>query len=346
MRLGVIVGDQDPWRFFQDVYDDLASHYEVSLFRVRRSQLPILNERVNRRLLRHDVEAFMRRQDLVFFEWASGLLAFASLLPKRCHVIARLHRYEMFQWVPKINWAFVDKVIFVSDAMRARFIAQYPQHHQKTVVIPVGIDLEKFGTVRFHQSAGNIGTLCNISPRKRVYELILAYRDISRARHDLRLHIAGGTEPAYRDYEDAVKYLVEKLGLQDQVTFYGNVSKPWEWYRNIDVFVSNSYSEGMQVSLIEAMASGCYCLSHHWDGVEELLPEEYLFYTDSELQEKITSYLGLPEAAQQRHREKMRSIVYKLDRRMIQNQIRQAIEQTSMANSRMNFSACSGNPNA
>lgn len=329
-RLGVVVGERDPWRFFEDVYEDFRAHYEVTLFRVRRSRLPIFIERTNWYLLRHDLDAFMKRQDVVFFEWASGLLAFASRLPKRCPVVVRLHRYEMFQWVSQINWDFVDQVIFVSEGMRAKFVAQIPSHQHKTVVIPVGIPTEKYQIDRNGSSVGNIGTLCQISPRKRVYELILAFYELSRKHNDLRLHLGGGTDPAYGDYNDALKQIVQKLNLQDKVVFYGDVSKPWEWYHNIDVFVSNSYSEGLQVALMEAMAAGCYCLSHHWDGVEELLPQEYLFYTESELQNKIVDYLEASLTEQKQHREKMRRIACeKLDYRLIQNQIRQVIEQVA-----------------
>jgi glycosyltransferase involved in cell wall biosynthesis len=44
------------------------------------------------------------------------------------------------------------------------------------------------------------------------------------------------------------------------------------------------------------MASGCYCLSHWWDGAEELLPEENLYYANSELIDKIAAYVSLTES--------------------------------------------------
>ena len=333
LRLGVVVGEHDPWRFFDDVYTDFKTHYAVTLFRTRRSSFPVLIERTNGFLFRHDLDAFMKQQDVVFFEWASGLLASASRRPKHCPVVVRLHRYEMFQWVSRINWDYVDKIIFVSEGMRAKFVSQFPSHQHKTVIIPVGIPTEKFQIDRNGAAVGNIGTLCQISPRKRVYELVLAFYDLSRQRNDLRLHIGGSTDAAYGDYNDALKQIVEKLALQNKVIFYGDVSKPWEWYRNIDVFVSNSYSEGLQVALMEAMASGCFCLSHHWDGAEELLSQEYLFYTEADLQNKILSYLQSSASEQEQHRAMMRRIACeKLDYRLIHNQIRQVIDQVAKGN--------------
>ena len=57
------------------------------------------------------------------------------------------------------------------------------------------------------------------------------------------------------------------------------------------------------------MASGCYCLSHRWDGADELLPEENLFYTNTELIEKILEYSDCPESSKQQKRNRMEGIV-------------------------------------
>ena len=93
--------------------------------------------------------------------------------------------------------------------------------------------------------------------------------------------------------------LVDKLELNDKVTFYGNVTDNRAWYDNIDIFLSNGYSEGWQVSLIEAMASGCYCLSHQWAGADEYLPPENLYFTGFELQQRVLAYCAMPEAEKQ-----------------------------------------------
>ena len=87
---------------------------------------------------------------------------------------------------------------------------------------------------------------------------------------------------------------MEQLGLQDRVTFYGNVKETWNWYPKIDVFVSNSFSEGLQVAPMEAMAMGCCVLSHRWHGADELVPPENLYLTDNELVAKLAAYLASP----------------------------------------------------
>jgi glycosyltransferase involved in cell wall biosynthesis len=326
LRLGVIVGTEDPWRFFHSVYKDWQAHFQVDVFQMPRWRSPIFYFRVKRFLSERALAEFMRRHDVVFFEWASELLALATRLPKTCRIIVRVHRYEMFQWVAKINWDVVDQIIFVSRAMQDKFYARVPDYHGKTAVIPVGISIETYRLAPARESRGTIGTLCNLAPRKRVYELILAFYGMSQKKSDLHLHIGGGSALEDADYYDALQRLVDKVNLREHVTFHGEIVKPWEWYPNIDVFVSNSYSEGMQVALMEAMASGCYCLAHHWDGVEELLPAEYLYYTETELQDKVLQYFELTTAEQRRHQEHLRQIVCdQVDEKNIHAQIRQLI---------------------
>ena len=228
----------------------------------------------------------------MFFEWASGLLAAASHMPKACGIVTRLHRYELYQWASRVNWDAVDRLILVSQAKLREFGALYPEHVHKVVVIP-----EAVSVARFAPSAkpfnGDIGILCHIKPRKRVYELVLAFHELLTRRPGFHLHIGGGRAPGFDEYDEAVSQLVDRLGLRDKVTFYGHVDRPESWYRLIDVFVSNGYSEGLQVSPMEAMASGRYCLAHRWDGAEELLPASNLFVTNGELVERLLRYADM-----------------------------------------------------
>lgn len=327
MRLGVAVAQADPWHFFQDVYDDLITHYEVDVFKYQQKKYPIFNERINKFIFHRNLMDFLESKDVVFFEWASVLLAAASHRPKKSKIITRLHRYEWFEWSDQITWSQVDKVILVSQAMLRKFSEKYPEYSYKTVVIPVGISTKKFRPSS-KDFTGDIGILCNLTPRKRVYDLILSFYELHTRNRDLHLHIAGGSELFYSDYFESLRTIVERLALQECVTFYGRISEPQNWYQKIDIFVSNSYSEGMQVSPMEAMASGCYCLSHHWEGAEELLPLDHLFFTSTQLIDKVLRYCDLPESAKREEKARMTAIAHeKFDIEKIRVSIRQVIEE-------------------
>lgn len=324
MQLGIAI--EDTWDFFHEIYADLSDHYDVTLFRRRDFTLPFLNTRINRFLFWRDLRAFLQANDVVFFEWASELLAAATQLPKTCGIVTRLHRYEMYKWADKTNWDVVDRIILVSEAKRREFTARFPEQAAKIVVIPEAIAVDKFEP-RPKSFTGDIGILCHLRPRKRVYEVILAFYELSRRRDDLHLHIGGGEAGGFAEYYYAVHALVDQLGLQEKVTFYDHVDEPQTWYHNIDVFISNSYSEGLQVALLEAMASGCYCLSHRWEGVEELLPPETLFFSENELVERILDYCELPEEERQRRKARLQEIVCRMadiDNRKVE--VRKVIE--------------------
>jgi glycosyltransferase involved in cell wall biosynthesis len=327
MRVGI--ANEETWSFLHEIYTELQEHHQVSLFERRQLRLPVFETRVNRRLFRADLNAFVRANDVVFFEWASELLATATHLPKQCGIVTRLHRYEMYQWVDRINWDAVDKIILVSQAKKREFLERFPGQASKVSVIYEAVDPDKFQP-RQKSFGGNIGILCHLTPRKRVYELILAFSELLPQQPDLHLHIGGGAHVAYGDYYDALQGLVRQLKLQDYVTFYGDVQETREWYQEIDIFISNSYSEGLQVAPMEAMASGCYCLSHFWHGADELLPEQYLYFTDRQLQEKICEYYHAPESVKQEEQARMRSIACeKFNIHRTKQQIRKEIEQVA-----------------
>jgi glycosyltransferase involved in cell wall biosynthesis len=303
MKLGVCI--EETWDFFHELYEDFENRYETRCFRRRGLKTGPFHTRINNVLLRRDLQSFLASNDVVFFEWASELLMVASQLPKRCAIVTRLHRYELYQWADRINWDAVDGIILVSEAKRREFLARFPAQAAKIAVVPVGVDLDRY---RFpaRTLGGNIGILCHLAPRKRVYEAILAFAELAAQDQELHLHIAGSAGPAFRDYEDALHFLVRQLHLEERVTFYGNLKDAWNWYPKIDVFLSNSFSEGLQVAPMEAMAMGCYVLSHHWHGADELVPAENLYITDRELQAKLGAYFARPAAERQRLAAEMR----------------------------------------
>jgi len=328
MNLGIAI--EETWSFLHEIHAELQAHHNVSLFTRRNFKLPVFNKRINDALFTRDLRAFMQTNDVVFFEWSSGLLAAASYMPKSCGIVTRLHRYEMYQWADKINWDNVDKIILVSEAKRSEFTERFPQQAAKIVVIPEAVSVEKF-TFQPKPFSGDLGIMCHLRPRKRVYEVILGFSELCQQRNDLHLHIGGGGAEGFHEYPIALYRLVEKLGLQDKVTFYGNVPDPENWYRTIDLFIANGYSEGLQVSPMEAMAMGTYCISHWWDGADELLPESHLYYTERQMQQRILDYAALPETEKQAQMRLLRQRVeQRFDMAQVSAQIRGIIEGTAL----------------
>jgi glycosyltransferase involved in cell wall biosynthesis len=295
MKVGIVINET--WAFFQEIFDLFQQHHQVELFKPSPVNAPILKQRFQRYQYQRDMDQFARSNQVLFFEWASESLAHFSFRPKQSGIVARLHRYELYQWADKINWENIDQLIVVSQAKKNEIITDFPQLKNKVTVITEAVNLEHFN-FQPKSFSKQIGTLCHLSPRKRVYELILAFEESKLYQQGFTLHIGGGKHPKFGDYYTAIHQLVNRLGLEEVIRFYEHVENAKAWYEKIDIFISNSYSEGLQVSPMEAIASGCYCLSHYWDGADELLPSENLFITGQEMNKKIKDYAALPQEIQ------------------------------------------------
>ena len=308
-KLGILVGDNGDWKFFNEIFEHLDNHYQTIVHRQKSYNTPLLHGRLNRWTYLNGIRSTLRQSDVCFFEWASELLVEASQMPKYSPIVTRLHSYELYTWAPKVDWDKVDKVILVSKAMQEKFNLTYPDHSFKTAVVYNGTPLNKFKPVH-RDFRFNLGMLCSINPRKRIYEVILMLRDLTNKGYEASLHIAGRRlhGPDLDEYYVSIQRLVDKLGLQSNVVFYDHVSDASDWLKEIDIFVSNSYWEGNQVALIEAMATGCYCLSHFWDGAEELLPLENVFSNEGELQQKIITYANLSDSEREKHQALIREL--------------------------------------
>jgi glycosyltransferase involved in cell wall biosynthesis len=328
-KLGVLVGEDENWTFFKEIFEDLDSLYPTQVYKGRTYNLPLLSGRLNRWAFHEGIRSILHDNDICFFEWASELLMYASQMSKHCPIVTRLHSFELYDWAPKINWDHVDRVILVSEAMRQKFIDLYPDHAHKTRVIYNGKPLDKFKPPSQRIFNFNLGMLCNIHPVKRVYEVVLMLYNLKQQGYEACLHIAGKPHGDLR-YVVAVHRLVEKLNLRDDVIFYDYVATPQAWLEKIDIFISNSYWEGHQVALVEAMATSCYCLSHFWDGAEEVVPPENLYATEVELEQKIIEYANQPEQEKRQHQVQMRAIACeKFDINQTISQIRQVVEEVN-----------------
>lgn len=324
-KLGIFVGEKN-WTFFHELYAYLAEHYKADLFKERSIHVPLFERNINGRLFQNDVQGILKRNDVCFFEWASDLLVHASHMPKLSPIIVRLHSFELYTWAPKVAWKNVDKVILVSHAMEKKFLENFPDCKGKTLVIQNGIALDRYYPTYGRQLDFHLGMVVRISPVKRVYEIILMLNNLIQSGYDAHLHIAGAPSDDAR-YAVAVYRLVEKLKLGEHVHFYGHVNDVASWLKKIDIFISNSYWEGHQVALIEAMAGGCCSFSHFWDGAEEVLPPAHLYVDENDLQAKLIEYYQQSEAERLSRQKEMRKLACeRFDLEKTKQGIREAID--------------------
>ncbi len=306
-KIGLVVA-QGFWLHFRVIQRLLQASYVIDELQVPVWPIGLMSDRGNRFLVTRALTRFLGDNDLVFFEWGEEYFVRATHLPKDASIIVRIHSHELWDFAPRVNWANVDRVILISHAMERKLLERYPALAGRTTVIHNGVELNKF-TFDGRPFRGTIGTLSRIEPFKRIDGLIIAFHQLILKGYDLTLRIGGScTEPRYQRYADEVALLVERLGLEGRVILDGYIADTPGWLRDIDIFVTNSCSEGLQVALLEAMASGCYCLSHAWDGAKEALPPDQIYISEGELIQKVEAYIGLDDKAQSELQERMRSI--------------------------------------
>ncbi len=145
----------------------------------------------------------------------------------------------------------------------------------KFSVVPLGLDLDRFGARDKASSRTRLGLDENISvivmigrlvPIKRVDRLLRAFAIALAERPDLRLFIIGdGSE------RSALEAQAVSAGMTSAVTFCGWQSDAEDWYAAADVVALSSDNEGTPLTLIEAAASARPVVATDVGGVRDVV---------------------------------------------------------------------------
>ena len=317
LNVGLVVDGTN--RFIRPIEVELQRRHRTERFAPRFVRVPLIGRRINETLLDRQLQSFISHRDVTFFEWAASLLIRACHLPKKGQIVTRLHSVELATAVEQVDWSQVDHLIVLNQAILGRLQGLVEQPLPPVTIVANGVDLDRY-LLRPRVFQYRLGMVCNLLPIKRIYEIVLSLFQLRQDGQAFTLHIAGAPgEGDARRYAWALQSLVHRLRLEDIVTFYGYAEDVSSWLQEIDVFISNSYWEGQQVALLEAMASGCFCLSHSWAGVEEILPAENIFATGEDLRRKLVAYAALDEDQRTSKQLQMRQIAEAMfdERRMV-----------------------------
>ncbi len=139
-----------------------------------------------------------------------------------------------------------DRVVCVS---RAAAEAVRPLGATSTTVIRNSVDTDEFSPARTDEkSLLYIGRFVR---NNGILDLLAALPEVVDAHPDATVHLVGSGP-----LEDAIRERIRATGLSDSVTVYGYVEDISERYDRASVFCRPSYSEGLPLTMLEAMASG------------------------------------------------------------------------------------------
>lgn len=187
-----------------------------------------------------------------------------------------------WHWRRSKGWLrqfLLQTIVCDSEAIRDALRRQYwfPPGQLRTV--HNGIDPQRFQFGRMFREewrqrwrippgAAVLGAVGRLSAEKNFLSAMKTMQRLASDHPDLSVHlvlVGEGPETA------RLQAFAEQAGVSSRVTFGGWIPSPWEAYSTFDVFVMPSLTEGLPLSLCEAMSCQCCCVATDVGGVSEVL---------------------------------------------------------------------------
>ena len=173
------------------------------------------------------------------------------------------------------SWSFADEVIVISQEVKTWLESLTKKLNPH--VINYWITSKESSTVLDNPKL-NIGFLGRLNQNKGIEDLVDSLNDINL---DFYLVIGGFGS------EDYINYLKQKMNknLVKRSKFLGYVEDQSKFFKDIDLFVFPSYSEGLGLVLLEAMSYQKICITRNVEPMNQFINSEngYLFNNIEEL---------------------------------------------------------------
>ena len=243
--------------------------------------------------------------DLIWCEFAQPPFQFALNLAPEKRIIVRLHRIEVYNpYIYTLNWSAVDMLIFSAQHVKDIFYQKLGEvkapdgslsidnKPRNDIVLPTNVvnhNLFTFTQREFKQPY-KMCIIGHVIEIKRIYDFIQWFHDID-ARFEL--YIVAQDADWYESYGATVKRLAEQDARITILSGMDNTEELVKFMQSMDIIVSHSREEGTHVSVMEAMATGCYPLLADWNGADEVYDAKYVYRSPKEFNTKIEEWGAL-----------------------------------------------------
>jgi glycosyltransferase involved in cell wall biosynthesis len=191
----------------------------------------------------------------------------------------------MYNSLSRVAYRSADLVISLFEYNRRRQI-ELGVDPDAAIVIPNGIDIVRFSSIRRRKRAGfHVGLVGRVVPIKDIKTFIMTAKVIADALPEARFYCIGPADedPAY--YEDC-RALVESFRLTERFQFTGKQDVR-VYYAFLDVILLTSVREAQPLVILEAYAAGLPVVSTKVGNVPELLDYDERFLAASKDAEKL-----------------------------------------------------------
>jgi len=159
---------------------------------------------------------------------------------------------------------------------------------EKAVVIPNGVDFERFSSVTKVKKPGfHVGLVGRIVPIKDIKTFITTAKIILSEIPDAIFYAIGPTDEDPEYYEDCVA-LVESLKIGDRFLFTGR-QNVLDYYSFLDVMLLTSVREAQPLVILEGWSARIPCVSTRVGNVPEMLDFDDRFLAPSKDAEKLAA---------------------------------------------------------
>ena len=238
---------------------------EVDLLERPEGFLPSLVWRLFRMFRDHQIEVVHTHDDrsAVYALPAAAMAGIGPRIHTQHHsqiVYGRLLPIHLGALAARLSSTFVCVSQHGADLMRQAGISAGGLQ-----VIENGVDLDRF-SFRGPNPSGPALAVARLSAEKGIEDLLLAAARVVKAAPDFHLNIAGGGP----NLPELVQ-LCRSLGLGGRISFLGNRSDVPELLAASRLFVLPSKTEGLSLSLLEAMARGVPIVATRVGGTPEAI---------------------------------------------------------------------------
>ena len=199
--------------------------------------------------------------------------------------IKKLLKYPLIRVQIKYALKKSAKVFTVCNDLK-EVVTKLGITEEKIVVVPNGVDIEKFIPVEKQRAREELGLPANkkiivsvggLVERKGFHRIISALPCIKKSIPNIIYVIVGGCS-VEGNYKPVLQELVEKLKLREHVVFAGPQphEKLFKWLCAADVFSLATSNEGWANVFLEAMACGLPIVTTDVGGNPEVITGEHL----------------------------------------------------------------------
>lgn len=149
-----------------------------------------------------------------------------------------------------------------------------------------------------HNNINQIINLVAVGSLEQLYKapdiVVSAIAQLKEDGYKIFLHWLGGGR-----FQEQMELLTKELGVEDCVSFYGNVGRDTveSMLESSDLFIHVSRTEGLPRAIIEAMAKGLPVIGSNVGGIPELLSEDALVQPNDVkgLSTKVKEFVNNPD---------------------------------------------------